>query len=89
MKKMAIDFKYLNQEMINAIAMIYKDGFRESDVISFSEVDKEMEGRVKLIIKDTIFFVKEELVKDVLDGRFDEDFLKPDIDEDNCDAEYC
>ncbi|QHI39120.1 hypothetical protein IMCC3317_45210 [Kordia antarctica] len=91
MKKVTIDFEdYLSPEMIKAIATMYKDGFKESDVISFSEVDIEMEDRVKFNLNDIIFLVKKSTIKDVLEGKYEEDFMTPPKTDDvSCEGDYC
>ena len=92
MKKLETNFTYLSDEIIKAIAILYKDGFRESDVISFKEIDEELEDRVRFELAGTVFFVKVEQVKDILNESAmddDDDFLVPPKEDGNCDAEYC
>tara|TARA_R110000787_G_scaffold22588_2_gene65436 strand:+ start:9679 stop:9960 length:282 start_codon:yes stop_codon:yes gene_type:complete len=91
MKKVKVDFdNYLTPQVINAIAIIYKDGFKESDVIKFSKVDVDIEDRTKLIFNKTVFLIKKSTVKDVLEGKYEEDFMIPtNIEDETCEGDYC
>ncbi|MFD0862962.1 hypothetical protein ACFQ1M_12170 [Sungkyunkwania multivorans] len=89
MKKLEVDFSYLSNEMIKAIAMIYKDGFKESDVISFKEVHEELGDRVRFVLNDTVFFVKTEQIENIISGVYDDNFFPPKNENGNCDAEFC
>ena len=90
MKKVAIDFDdYLSPQMLKSITMLYKDGFKESDVVSFSEVDNELEDRMKVALNGTLFLIKKSTVQDVLDGKYEEDIMTPPKDDDTCEGDYC
>ena len=89
MKKVIVDFGYLNTEMIKAIALIYKDGFKENDVIRFSEIDKEMDDRAKVVINDTLFLIKMEYANNIISGVYDDNFMIPPEDDKTCEGDYC
>ena len=90
MKKVEVDFKYLNPETIKALAKACPHGFAESEVISFTEVDKDMGDRIKIILNDTLFLINKTNLEDAVLSTFDEDYFSslPREDE-NCDAEFC
>lgn len=90
MKKFKVDFGDLTPEMIKAIAMMYRDGFKENDVISFSKIDTELEDRIKIVFNDTLFFIKQEIATNIISSVYnDEDFQNSVDNDENCDAEYC
>ncbi|MDD7885045.1 hypothetical protein [Flavivirga sp. 57AJ16] len=89
MKKVKVDFSYLDPEVIKAVALTYKKGFKESDVIRFSEVEKEMEDRVKIIINDTLFLIKMASVNNIINDVYDDSFLIPPNDNIDCEGDYC
>jgi len=96
MRKVAVDFKNLTPEIIDEIIKVYPQGFAETDMISFTSVDGEIENCIKVIVDDTLFMIKKEVLKKVLiaddrfDDKFDEEYFSslPKGDE-SCDAEYC
>lgn len=90
MKKVAIDYKYLNNEIVKAIAKAYPNGFVDSDVITFSEVDKEMEDRIKVELEGVLFLIKRSELEDKMSDKFDDDYFSSlrEYDE-SCDAESC
>jgi len=90
MKKVAVDFKNLTPEVIEAIAKAYPEGFIDSDVISFTNVDIEMEDRVKVILNDKVFLIKKTLIEDAISDKFDDDYFSSlSKGEEDCDAEFC
>lgn len=90
MKKVTVDFSDLSTEVIKAVALIYKDGFKQSDVIRFSEVDKEMDDRVKVILNNTLFLIKMEYANDIISGVYNDDtFMIPTKDDEPCEGDYC
>lgn len=85
-----MDFQDLTPEILAAIAKINAEGFKDSDVVSFTHVDSEMEDRVKVILNDILFLVKKSSFNDALEGRFGEDYFKSlPRGEESCDAEFC
>ena len=94
MKKVAVDFKFLTPELLESIVKAYPHGFTDTDVISFTNVNNEVEHRVKVILNDTLFLIKKNSLSKMLDERhedkFDEDYFSSlPKDDENCDAEFC
>ncbi|WP_431129415.1 hypothetical protein [Flagellimonas flava] len=90
MKKVNIDYEYLTADLLRRVAAAYPDGFKENDVIVFSEVETELEDRVKIVLDNKVYLVKKSLVENLPD-TFDDEYFKSigGEPEGNCDAEYC
>jgi len=90
MKKINIEFQDVTPELIVAIANAYPKGFADNDVLTFKQVDEEMEDRVKIILNDTLFLIKKSFLDEAGISKFDTDYFRslPRGDE-SCDAEYC
>lgn len=94
MKKVAVDFKFLTPDLLEEIVQVYPNGFSEADVISFTNIDLEIEHRVKVVLNGRLFLIKKNYVSKMLNGQFDDKFddeyfttlRKGD---ENCDAEFC
>jgi hypothetical protein len=90
MKKVNVDYEYLTADLLRKVAAAYPDGFKENDVIVFSETDTELEDRVKIKLDNKVYLIKKSLVENSTD-TFDEEYFKSlgGEPEGNCDAEYC
>lgn len=90
MKKIDIEFEDITPELLLAIANAYPNGFSDNDVLTFKQVDEEMEDRVKIIFNDTLFLIKKSLLDEAAVSKFDADYFKSLAREnENCDAEFC
>jgi hypothetical protein len=74
MKKVAVDFKFLTQDLLEEIVQVYPQGFTEADLISFKNVDNEIEHRVKVVLNDTLFLIKKNSLSKMLNDKFDDKF---------------
>ncbi|WP_027392482.1 hypothetical protein [Aquimarina latercula] len=91
MKNISVDYKYLTLDLIKAIAKEYPNGFKEMDVITLSEVNSELQDRVRLVINDTLFLIKKTELEEAMSDKFDDEYfdtLKTQSKE-SCDAEFC
>ena len=76
MKKIAVNFEDITNEVIEAIAKEYPQGFIESDIISFSSnLNTKMEDRVKLIVNEKLYLIKKAIINDVLTLRYEEGYF--------------
>ena len=76
MKKIAVNFGDITNEVIEAIAKAHPQGFIESDIISFSShSNMEMEDRVKLIINEKVYLIKKSIINDLSTQRYEEDYF--------------
>ena len=89
MKNVSIDYSYLTIDLLKAVAKAYPDGFKENDVIRLSEVNSELKNRIKVVLNDTVFLIKEADLNKENHDLFDDDYF--DIvknDELNRDGDY-
>lgn len=94
MRKVAVDFIDLTPEIIDEIVKVYPQGFSENDVVSFTDVNGELDHRIKVRIKDTLFMIKkrnlEKELNDKFGDKYDEDYFSNlNNDDESCDAEFC
>jgi hypothetical protein len=73
-----VDYKKLNQDILNLLVDKFPDGYDDTDIISFRNVNKEVIEAVEVRTEDTIYLVKvgKRLVKameDFEDDNQDED----------------
>lgn len=76
MKKIAIDFEDITNEVMEAIAKQYPQGFVESDVVRFSNFNGELEDRVKLILDDAVYLIKKSTIEDWSAHRYEDGYFK-------------
>lgn len=94
MKKVVVDFKSITPELLEEIVKVYPHGFSDADIISFNNVNDEIDYRVKIILNDTLYMIKKssllKTLNDRFDDKFDEDYFSSlRNDDENCDAEFC
>ncbi|WP_027395117.1 hypothetical protein [Aquimarina latercula] len=91
MKKITVNFENINNELLKEIAKAYPNGFIESDVISFSDVDPKMEDRVKVVLENSMYLIKKSTLEDSESSNFDNEYFESFTKEKDkgCDAEYC
>ena len=82
MKKIEVNFDDITQEVMNALAKQYPQGFMESDIVSFSHLNSELEDRIKLIIGDTSYLVKKSIIEDWASAKYEEGYFKSSADDD-------
>lgn len=58
MKRVIVDYKKLNQEILDLLVEKYPDGYESSDVIKFRNAQKEVVEAVEVRTEDTIYLVK-------------------------------
>ena len=76
MKKIDVNFDYITNEVIEVIAKAHPQSFIESDIISFgSNLNMEMEDRVRLIINEKLYLIKKAIINDVLTLRYEEGYF--------------
>lgn len=76
MKKIAVDFDDITNEVMVAIAKQYPQGFVESDIVSFSSFNGELEDRVKLLLNETVYLIKKSTIEDWSSPRYEEGYFK-------------
>lgn len=87
MKKIAIDFEDITNEVMLAIAKQYPQGFVQSDIVSFSSFNGEFEDRVKLQLNDTVYLIKKSTIEDWTYPRYEEGYFKSLGDDEQQDAD--
>lgn len=58
LKRVIVDFKKLNNTILDLLVMKYPDGFGDSDIISFKNQHNETIECVEVRTEDTIYLVK-------------------------------
>lgn len=53
-----VDYKKLNQDILNLLVDKFPDGYDDTDIISFRNVNKEVIEAVEVRTEDTIYLVK-------------------------------
>lgn len=88
MKKIAVDFEDITNEVMVAIAKQYPQGFVESDIVSFSSFNGELEDRVKLLHHETVYLIKKSTIEDWSTHRYEEGYFRSlGIDQEQQDAD--
>ncbi len=82
MKRIEVNFEDITQDIIDAIAKQYPQGFLDSDIVSFSHLNNELEDRIKLIIGDTSYLVKKSTIEDWEAAKYEEGYFKSPNEED-------
>ncbi|MFV0540214.1 MAG: hypothetical protein ACK5MZ_03125 [Aestuariibaculum sp.] len=75
MLRKIVDYKKLNEDILNLLVEKFPDGYDETDIISFRNVQNEIIEAVEVRTKDTIYLVKvgKRLVQAMEDFIDDED----------------
>lgn len=94
MRKVAVDFMDLTPEIIDEIVKVYPQGFGENDMVSFTEVDGELDHRIKVKLNGMLFMIKKGNLEKELNNQFgdkydDDYFSNLRKDDESCDAEFC
>lgn len=94
MRKIAVDFMDLTPEIIDEIVKVYPQGFGETDMVSFTNVDDEIDHRIKVKLNGTLFMIKKSALdkhlNDQFGDKYDEDYFSNlRNDDESCDAEFC
>jgi hypothetical protein len=58
MKRILIDYKKLNHEVVTLLIETYPDGYGDEDIISFRNVHGEFIEAVELQTEDTLYLIK-------------------------------
>ena len=86
MRRVIVDYKKLNQEILDLLVEKYPDGYESSDIIKFRNAQNEVVEAVEVRTEDTIYLVKvSKRLADTMENyeEEDEDDLDPkDPDED-------
>lgn len=83
MKRLIVDYKKLNEQILNLLVEKFPDGYDETDIIAFRNSKNEVVEAVEVRTEDTVYLVKVgmRLVKAM------EDFEQDNDDEDNNDED--
>lgn len=58
MKRVIVDYKKLNQNILELLVNKYPDGYEDRDIISFTNANKEVIECVEVKTEDTTYLVK-------------------------------
>ncbi len=58
MKRIIVDFKKLNEDILDLLVNKYPDGYDDGHIISFRNAKKEIIEAVEVRTEDTIYLVK-------------------------------
>lgn len=58
MRRVIVDYKKLNQEILDLLVEKFPDGYEASDIISFRNAQNEIIEAVEVRTEDTIYLVK-------------------------------
>jgi len=58
MKRVIVDYKKLNQDILKLLVSKFPDGYADNDIITFRNVDYELIEAVEVKIEDTAYLVK-------------------------------
>lgn len=76
MKKIDVNFEDITQEVVDAIAKKYPQGFVESDVISFSHFSNVMEDRIKIMVGEAVYLVKKSIIEEWEVAKYEDGYFK-------------
>lgn len=86
MRRVIVDYKKLNQEILDLLVEKYPDGYESSDIIKFRNAQNEVVEAVEVRTEDTIYLVKvSKRLADTMENYEEEDeddFDPKDPDED-------
>lgn len=80
MRRVIVDYKKLNQEILNLLVEKFPSGYEASDIITFRNAQNEIIEAVEVRTEDTIYLVKvSKRLADTLENYDeDEDDFSPD-----------
>ncbi len=81
LKRVIVDFKKLNEEILGLLVEKFPDGYGDNDVIVFKNAKGETIEAVEVRDKDTIYLVKISKRLEVVMEEFDEDEENLDFDD--------
>tara|TARA_R110002073_G_scaffold279026_1_gene442799 strand:- start:27819 stop:28142 length:324 start_codon:yes stop_codon:yes gene_type:complete len=58
MRRLIVDYKKLNQDILELLVQKYPDGYEESDVLTFRNANFELIEAVEVKTDDTVYLVK-------------------------------
>ncbi|MDY8134666.1 hypothetical protein U0D62_03610 [Aquimarina sp. 2201CG5-10] len=58
MKKIIVDYKKLNTDILNLLVIQYPDGYDVEDIITFKNAQNEVIECVEVVTEDTLYLVK-------------------------------
>ncbi len=75
MKKVIVDFKKLNDEILELLVAKYPEGYDEGDIITFRNAQNEVVECVEVRTEDTMYLVKisKRLIAAMEDFEIDDD----------------
>jgi len=87
MKRVIVDYKKLNKEILDLLVAKYPNGYTAMDIITFHDKDKNLINAIQVESEDTIYLVKvshnlvvsmeEHSTDDILQDHDHEDLLPP------------
>jgi len=84
LKRVIVDFKKLNNDILDLLVTKYPDGYEDRHIVSFKNAQNELIECVEVRTEDTLYLVK--ISKRLVDAMDDHDV--DDEDEDEDDANY-
>ncbi len=81
LKRVIVDFKKLNEEILSLLVEKFPDGYSDNDVIVFKNAKGETIEAVEVRTDDTIYLVKISKRLEVVMEEFDEDDDNVDFDD--------
>lgn len=58
MKRIIVDYKKLNKDILNLLTEKFPDGYDDDDIISFRNIQNDVVEAVEVKTNDTIYLVK-------------------------------
>jgi hypothetical protein len=92
MKRIIVDYKKLNNEILNLVVDKYPDGYDYDDIISFKNANNEIVEAIEIRTEDVMYLVKVgvrliEAMENHVDEDEDEDDENEDLDINENDAD--
>ncbi len=83
MKRIIVDYKKLNSEILDLLIETYPDGYADKDIISFRNLQGEQIEAVEVKTDNTIYLVKigrklQEAIKEHEEDNFNDDYSPTD-----------
>jgi len=84
LKRVFIDFKQLNNEILELLVSKYPYGYRDKDIVSFKNQESEMVDCVKVKTEDILYLVEaNKRLLEAMEDYYHDDDYDLDIDLDN------
>lgn len=58
MKRIIVDFKKLNNDILTVLVTNYPDGYGDNDIVTFKNQHNEIIECVEVTVKDTVYLIK-------------------------------